>query len=454
MDIQQLISSQKAFFNTNKTKDISFRIQQLQKLEHVLRSNEKALNEAIFEDFKKSPFQNYMSELSLLFHDIHDACKNLKHWSKPQKANTNSVNFPAKSYIQAEPLGCVLVIGAWNYPYQLSFAPAIAAIAAGNTVIIKPSELPIHTSNIMAKLIRENFDPSFFSVVEGGIEETTILINQKFDKIFFTGSTHVGRIVYQAAAKNLVPVTLELGGKSPVFFTETGNIKNGVKRLVWAKFLNAGQTCVAPDYILVHKSIKKEFLKALVEEIKQSCFSFENGNYVQIINEKNMMHLIDLLDKNKIHVGGTYDIEKRYMEPTIMSEVTFSDRVMEKEIFGPILPVIEYNNLDEVIAQVKAQPKPLSCYVFSDDQTQIKKILNEISFGGGAVNDALMHLTNSYLPFGGVGDSGMGSYHGEYGFKTFSHYKGILHKPTWFEAKLKYYPFSKIKLDLLKRIIE
>jgi aldehyde dehydrogenase (NAD+) len=454
MDISKIFQAQKELFNSNKTKDVDFRIQQLKKLESVLRENEKALEDAIYKDFKKSSFQNYLTELSLLYHDIHDACKNLKQWAKPQKVKTTSGNFPAKSYIQPEPLGTVLVIGAWNYPYQLSFAPTIAAIAAGNTVIIKPSELPENTSAAIAKIINNNFDSSFLTVVEGGIEETTELINLKFDKIFFTGSTQVGKIVYQAAAKNLVPVTLELGGKSPAFFTETANIKMGVKRLVWAKFLNAGQTCVAPDYILVHKSIKNEFLTALKQEIQQSSFSLENGNYVQIINRKNIQHLIGLLDKTKICYGGNYDIENRYMEPTIMDNITFDDAVMEKEIFGPILPIIEYVDINNAIAEVKARPKPLSCYIFSENNTVIQKILHEVSFGGGAVNDALMHLTNSYLPFGGVGDSGVGAYHGEHGFKTFSHYKGILHKYNWFEANLKYYPFSQFKLNLLKRFIE
>lgn len=454
MNISQLINTQKDFFNTNKTKNLLFRKQQLLKLEELLRHHEDLLNEAIYKDFKKSAFQNYVSELSLLYHDIHDACKHMKQWASLQKVKTGSANFPAKSYIQPEPLGCVLVIGAWNYPYQLSFAPAIAAIAAGNTVIIKPSELPAHTSKVIAKLVNENFDPAFFYVVEGGIEETTELIHQKFDKLFFTGSTHVGKIVYQAAAKNLVPVTLELGGKSPVFFTETGNLKTGIKRLVWAKFLNAGQTCVAPDYVLVHRSIKKDFLNALVNEIKASDFSFKNGNYVQIINEKNMQHIIRLIDKSKLYYGGNYEEGGRYVEPTILSDIDFDHPIMEKEIFGPILPIIEYDDINKAIAYVKSQSKPLACYVFSNNSMLINKVLHELSFGGGAINDALMHLTNSYLPFGGVGDSGIGAYHGEHGFRTFSHYKGILHKPTWFESKLKYFPFSVRKLKLLKRVLE
>jgi len=326
-------------------------------------------------------------------------------------------------------------------------------MAAGNTIVLKPSELPQNSSSVIAKIINENFDPQYFAVVEGGVPETTELLKQKFDKIFFTGSPTVGRIVYMAAASNLTPVTLELGGKSPAFITESCNMKMSVKRLIWAKYLNAGQTCIAPDYILVHKSVKNKFLQAAKEEIERSEFSFENGNYIQIINERNMLRLAKMLDVNKIYLGGNYNVENRFFEPTILTNVSFDDAVMQEEIFGPILPVIEYENIDEVIALVKERPKPLSCYVFTSDKKIRNKILHELSFGGGAVNDALMHITNSKLAFGGVGNSGIGSYHGESGFKAFSHYKSILDKPTYFESNVKYHPHTQGKLNLAKLML-
>ena len=451
--MEKIVEVQRQFFNSNATKDISFRIAQLQKLESLLRANEELLHQAIYKDFKKSAFENYTTEISLLYHDIKEAIKNIKKWSAKKKVRTNLANLPGKSYIIPEPLGVSLIIGAWNYPYQLSLAPAIAAIAAGNTVMLKPSELPINTSNIMAKLINENFDPQFFKVIEGGVAETQELLDQKFDKIFFTGSVPVGKIVYQAAAKNLIPVTLELGGKSPAIITADCDLKISVKRLIWAKYLNAGQTCIAPDYVVVHKKVKEEFLILAKKEIDQSKFLIEEDNYVQIINHKNLQRLIALIDEDKIYTGGEYNLENRIIEPTILTNVTFEDKVMKDEIFGPILPVLEYDDLDKIIHQIKARPKPLSCYVFTSDKNIKRKILDEISFGGGAVNDAVMHISNSNMGFGGVGESGIGSYHGEHGFRAFSHYKGIMEKPTWIEPNFKYYPHTKSKLKWIKRLI-
>ncbi|MBN2280342.1 MAG: aldehyde dehydrogenase [Candidatus Marinimicrobia bacterium] len=451
--MKALVEKQRNFFNSNKTKDIQFRKEHLIKLRDILKSNEDLLYKAIYDDFKKSEFDTFTNELLLLYLDIKEALHNLKKWSKPKKVRTNLVNFPAKSYIIPKPLGVSLVIGAWNYPYQLSLAPVIPAIAAGNTVVLKPSELPSNTSAAMAKIINENFPEDYFHVVEGGIPVTSELLEQHFDKIFFTGSVPVGKIVYQAAAKNLTPVTLELGGKSPAFITESANLKMTVKRLVWSKFLNAGQTCIAPDYLLVHESIEEKFLEMMKTEIENSHYSFENGNYVQIINERNFHRLIPQIDESKIYFGGRHDVENRYIEPTILHNITFDDKVMEDEIFGPILPVITYTDLDEMIAQVKSKPKPLSCYVYTEDKKVKQKILHEITFGGGAVNDSIMHIANSNLPFGGVGHSGIGSYHGEAGFRAFSHYKSILDKPSWFELGLKYFPQTKGKLNFIKRFL-
>lgn len=451
--IAKTVENQRAYFLSEATKPIDFRVQQLKKLKTVLKAHEQEMIEGIYQDFKKSEFDTYTNELALLYADIDEAIHKIKHWTKVKRMRTNLVNFPAKSYIIPEPLGVALVIGAWNYPYQLSLAPIVPAIAAGCTVVLKPSELPSNTSRIMAKVINENFDPKFLAVIEGGIAETTALLEQKFDKIFFTGSVPVGKIVYQAAAKHLTPVTLELGGKSPAFITEKVNMKMAVKRLVWSKFLNSGQTCIAPDYVLVHRSVKQAFLDALIAEIKATEFGFEAGTFVQIINEKNVDRVAGLIDPAKVYYGGKVDRENRYIEPTVMTDVNFEDKIMLDEIFGPVLPVIEYDNLSDAIRWVKERPKPLSCYIYTEDKAIKNRILSEISFGGGAVNDGVMHITNPHLPFGGVGDSGVGSYHGDAGFKAFTHYKSVLDKPTWIEFNLKYYPHTPFKLKWIKRML-
>lgn len=452
-EYNQLVANQRSFFRSEATKSIDFRVEQLKKLKSVLQKNEAFLMEAIHLDFQKSEFDTYTNELGLVYSDINEAIKKIKRWSKTKRVCTNLMNFPAKSYIIPEPLGVSLVIGAWNYPYQLAFAPVVAAITAGCTVILKPSELPSNTSRAMAKIVNENFNENYFTVVEGGIPETTSILEQKFDKIFFTGSSKVGKIVYQAAAKHLTPVTLELGGKSPAFVTESCHIKMTAKRLVWAKFLNAGQTCIAPDYFFVHRSIKKEFIAAVIAEIQRSAFSLENGNYVQIVNEQNVNRLVQMIDPSKVIFGGKYDVTKRLIEPTIIDNVSFDDAIMQEEIFGPLLPIIEYEDISQAINYVKQGEKPLSCYVFTSNSAIKNRILKEISFGGGGVNEAIMHITTSNLPFGGVGASGMGSYHGEAGFKAFSHFKSIMDKPTWMELNLKYSPRTAGKLNLIKKIL-
>ncbi len=448
--MKNVVSEQRAFFYTHQTKSIDYRLEQLSKLEKLLKSNESLLNEAIYKDFKKSVFDTYATELALIYHDIKYAKKNIYKWSKVKRVGTNFLNFPAKSYIVPEPLGVCLVIGAWNYPYQLTLSPVIAAIAAGNTVVIKPSEIAPHTSSLMAKLINENFDPKYLKVIEGGVAETTLLLENKFDKIFFTGSPQVGKIIYQAAAKNLTPVTLELGGKSPAFITEECNLKMTVKRLVWAKFINAGQTCIAPDYVLVHKSIEKQFLELLKIEIEKEKFSTENGNYTQIINHKNLERLSNMIPSDKVYHGGGVNTLDRTIEPTVLQGVAFDDEVMMKEIFGPILPVLPYEDLEVAISYVNNNPKPLSCYLFSTKKSVKKNILRKISFGGGAINEAIMHIANPKLPFGGVGNSGIGSYHGEAGFKSFTHYKSILDKSNLIELSLKYHPHSERKLSWIR----
>ena len=444
---------QRAYFNQNHTKPVEFRIQQLKKLKELLKNNEKLLYDAIYLDFKKSGFDTYLTEFAVPNNELDIAISHLKSWAKIKRVRTDMVNFPGSSYIIPEPLGVCLIIGAWNYPINLTLTPMISAIAAGNTVVLKPSELTVHTSAALASIINKHFDPAFLIVVEGGIAKTTALLDYPFDKIFFTGSASVGKIVYQAAAKHLTPVTLELGGKSPAIIEKDANLGMAAKRLVWAKFLNAGQTCVAPDYILVHQSVEKELLEKLKLEIRQSNFSLENGNYVQIINEKNLDRLKGLIDKDKIWVGGQIDTEQRTMTPTVLLDVLTTDEIMNEEIFGPIFPVVSYDDLDSAITFIKSKSKPLSLYLFTNSDNVRKKILHEISFGGGAVNEAVMHFSNSRLPFGGVGNSGMGSYHGKAGFDCFSHFKSIYQKPNWFELNLKYYPHTKRKLQLIKFVM-
>ena len=451
--MENIVTKQREYFNTNITKSVDNRINNLFKLRRLLKENEQTFHEAVYMDFQKSAYENYMVELGPVFHEIDLAIKNIKKWAKPRRARTNLINLPAKSYIIPEPLGVTLVIGAWNYPYALTLSPMVAAMAAGNTVILKPSELPPNSSKAMAEVLNSNFDAGYIKVVEGGIPETTELLEQSFDKIFFTGSSAVGKIVYQAAARHLTPVTLELGGKSPAIFTEKSSLKIGIKRLVWAKFLNAGQTCIAPDYILVHKSREKELLEMLKEEINQSAYSTENQNYVQIINQRNTERIINLIDADKVYHGGKHHIESRHIEPTVLSDVSFNDPVMQEEIFGPLLPVISYKKLDDAITQIKSLQKPLACYIFTNDKKIKAKLLHELSFGGGAINDANMHYANSHMPFGGVGNSGIGSYHGKHGFKTFSHCKSVLDKSTLLEFNLKYGPYNSGKNRLIRRIL-
>ena len=453
MNFSQIIKSQRKYFLTQETKSLNFRIKQLKKLKKVLQENEDRLHEAIYKDFKKSAFENQLTELTLIYHEINFAIKNLYKWAKKERVGTDILNFPARSYILKEPLGVTLIIGAWNFPYGLSIIPSVASLAAGNTVIIKPSEIPSHTSQIMAELINSNFEDKFFHVVEGGIPETTALLEQRFDKIFFTGSTRVGKIIYQAAAKHLTPVTLELGGKTPTFFHKDADLETGIKRMVWAKFLNSGQICICPDYVLVHEQIKDTFLKKLVVEIEKHNYAIKKGNYVQIINENNLKRLLKMLNGANIFYGGKHSESDRYLEPTVLHPVNLNEPVMKEEIFGPILPILTYKTLDEAIKITRHLEKPLSCYIYTNSKKVKNRILKEVSFGAGCVNESIMHFANNSLPFGGVGESGFGSYHGKFGFNTFSHHKGVLDKPTWMELNIKYYNYTKFKLKIIKRLI-
>ena len=453
MNYADILQQQKTFFNTHATKDLDFRKAQLQKLKKLVKSNEKLLYDAIYQDFGKSEFETFGTEISFVYKDIDYYLKNLKSFAKPKSVLTNIVNQMGSSKIVFEPLGNCLVIGAWNYPYQLTLTPVIAAIAAGNTCMIKPSELPENTMKAMAKLINENFDPQFLYVVEGGVEETTAILKLRFDKIFFTGSPRVGKIVYKAAAEHLTPVTLELGGKSPAFVTEKADLQIAAKRIVWGKFINAGQTCVAPDYLYVAENIKAKFLKVLIEEIKKRNYTDNVDHYCKIINERNFDRLEKMIDREKVVFGGETNREKRYISPTVLDNVTWEDSVMQEEIFGPILPILTYKNLETAMQTVVEGEKPLSAYLFSNDAKEQELFTEKLSFGGGCINDTLMHLSNDRLPFGGVGNSGIGHYHGKFGFIAFSHQKAILKKSNYLEPELKYPPYSDAKLNILKKLL-
>ncbi|AWN75035.1 aldehyde dehydrogenase [Legionella anisa] len=455
MNIHTVVEEQRKFAAAGQAKNIDFRKQQLQKLKTIVKQNEQLLYEALYADIKKSQFETYLTELAMIYHELDQAIKSVHKWAKPKAKRTELVLQPGRSFILPEPFGTTLIIGAWNYPYQLTLSPLIAAMAAGNTSIIKPSELPQNTSSAMAKIINQNFDPAYLYVAEGGPEVTQELLSFRFDKLFFTGSTAVGKIVAKAAAEHLTPVTLELGGKSPCLVFSDADLKISAQRIVWGKFLNAGQTCIAPDYLLVEESIYQPLLEELKNQINEVIGSnpLMSESYVRIINQKHVQRLKKLIDPQKLFTGGQVIETENYIEPTILKDVSFADEIMKEEIFGPILPVIPFTDLHSVLQEIKLRPRPLSLYIFGKDSTVQKQILREVSFGGGCINDVIMHICNSHLPFGGVGESGMGSYHGEAGFKTFSHFKSILKRNFWFELPIKYRPYSQWKQKIIQALL-
>ncbi|HDK9000429.1 TPA: aldehyde dehydrogenase [Staphylococcus aureus] len=444
--IEQKFYDSKAFFNTQQTKDISFRKEQLKKLSKAIKSYESDILEALYTDLGKNKVEAYATEIGITLKSIKNARKELKNWTKTKNVDTPLYLFPTKSYIKKEPYGTVLIIAPFNYPFQLVFEPLIGAIAAGNTAIIKPSELTPNVARVIKRLINETFDANYIEVIEGGIEETQTLIHLPFDYVFFTGSENVGKIVYQAASENLVPVTLEMGGKSPVIVDETANIKVASERICFGKFTNVGQTCVAPDYILVHESVKDDLITALSKTLRE--FYGQNiqqsPDYGRIVNLKHYHRLTSLLNSAQMNIvfGGHSDEDERYIEPTLLDHVTNDSAIMQEEIFGPILPILTYQSLDEAIAFIHQRPKPLSLYLFSEDENATQRVINELSFGGGAINDTLMHLANPKLPFGGVGASGMGRYHGKYSFDTFTHEKSYIFKSTRLESGVHLPPYK------------
>lgn len=432
--MQSIIAGQRAFFLSNQSKPVAFRRKQLETLRAMIRANEDAMLDAIRADYGKGRTETFLTELFPVYDEIERALASIDLWTAKKPVEGSMLTMQSRNYVLPEPLGVSLVIGPWNYPFQLALAPVVAAIAAGCTIVLKPSELTAHCSAVLAKLVGEHFDPNYFALVEGGIAETTALLGAKFDMIFFTGSVPVGRIVYEAAAKNLTPVVLELGGKCPVIVMPDADLAQTAERLVWAKFLNAGQTCIAPDYVYVHASIYEPFLDAMRAAVDAGQYALANENYVQIVNQRNFDRVARLIDPAKLVLGGQADRETRMIEPTILRDVSWDDAVMQEEIFGPVLPTMAYDDLDPVIETIKQRDRPLALYLFTSDERAKEKVLNEISFGGGCINDAVVQVTNSNMPFGGVGASGTGSYHGEAGFRAFSHYKGIVERDFQAEA--------------------
>jgi aldehyde dehydrogenase (NAD+) len=453
-NIPELLQKQKDFFYTGTTKNIYFRLTQLKELKQLIKTHESAIIQALEADLHKSEFETYATELFII-REIDYAIKHLKNWTKPQKAPLPLKLIQYSAEIIPEPLGNILIIGAWNYPFQLIIAPLVGAIASGNCAIIKPSELAPHTSNFFAEVISKYFDSDYIAVVEGGIETSQELLREKFDHIFFTGSPAVGKIVMAEAAKTLTPVTLELGGKSPCIVDTDINLKHTAKRIIWGKFINAGQTCVAPDYLLVNQAIKPDLIAALKTTIREfySETPANSPDYPRIINQKHFEHLTKLLNNSEIIIGGDTKPDELYIAPTLIDHVSLTDPIMQTEIFGPILPIIEYTDIETAIALINSQLKPLALYLFTRNQALQKHILQNTSSGGVCINDIAMQFAVSSLPFGGVGNSGIGSYHGKASFDTFSHYKSVLKNSFWLDINWRYAPY-KGKLSLLKLIIK
>jgi len=454
-DIIDIVAEQRNFFKTGATKSYQSRIDNLKKLKVALVKYESLLHAALKQDLGKPEFEAYLSETGFSLHDITETIGKLKRWMKPKRTLTSLLTQPGSSRIYYLPLGVNLIIAPYNYPINLTFSPLIAAIAAGNTAVIKTSELTPACSVVTRDLIRETFAPEYIAYIEGEVKETTILLQQKFDHIFFTGSPRVGSIVMTAAAKNLTPVTLELGGKSPCIVHDDAKLDIAVKRIVSSKFLNAGQTCIAPDYVLVQKSVKEEFLSRIKDRIVSVYGenALSSPDFARIVSDNHFQRIGGLIDQGKVLVGGQSDAASRFIAPTVLRDVTLADKIMSDEIFGPVLPVLEYEQLSEVYEIVDQLPQhPLACYLYSESTAIQKEVINTIRSGGACINNCVFHVANHHLPFGGVGKSGMGAYHGFHGFERFSHKKGVLKTATWIDIPLTYAPYGN-KLKILRKII-
>ena len=455
METKLILETQKQYFLTRATRDVRMLKNLLSKLRAEILEKEEAIYEALYKDFKKSKFEAYMSEVGIVISEIDATLKHINSWSKPKRVRAAGLNFPSKDFIYSEPYGTVLIIAPWNYPFQLAVAPLIAAIAAGNTVVVKPSEHTPHTSQILEDILSAVFIPEHVKVIQGGVPETTLLLKERWDYIFFTGSVGVGKIVAKAAAPYLTPLTLELGGKNPCIIDGSMSIQLVAKRLVWGKFVNAGQTCIAPDYLVVHSSVKEELISNLKAEIIKAYGKNPqtSPDYPRIVNTAHLSRLTNMLTDSEVVFGGTYDVSDCYLAPTLIDEPSMDSEVMKDEIFGPVLPILSYETENDIQSILSQYEKPLGFYVFSNNSSFYKKMIETYSFGGGTINDTMIHFGNSKLPFGGVGESGIGTYHGRLGFDTFSHKKGIVIKANWLDIPLRYAPY-KNKLNYLKRLFK
>jgi aldehyde dehydrogenase (NAD+) len=453
--VNQILERQKAFFKTGATRPLVFRLNQLSKLKRAIETYESDLMTALALDLRKPAFESYATEIGFVLSSIGTIEKNLEKWMRDTTVKTPIFQPMSKGFIRKEPYGTVLIMAPFNYPFQLAIEPLIGAIAAGNTAVVKPSEFAVHTEAVLKRMIESTFEPGYVQIVTGDRAVAEALIHAPFDYIFFTGSVPVGKAVMRAASENLVPVTLELGGKSPAIVHEDADLEVAAKRIAWGKFMNAGQICIAPDYVYVHKSVEKALIEKLTEAVLDfyGHFPAKSPDYCRIINQKHFDRLVGLIDHDKVVFGGQYDAEDLFIAPTIMQNVSWRDVVMADEIFGPILPVLTYERLDDALDQIQAHPKPLALYIFSESETVQSHVIDSVSFGGGCINDTISHVSAAQLPFGGVGTSGMGRYHGESSFLTFSHEKSILKKSTKHDLPLIYPPY-KNRLKWVKKLMK
>ncbi|KQS53593.1 MAG: aldehyde dehydrogenase [Flavobacterium sp.] len=435
--------------------EINQRKEKLKKFSHVISLHENDIIEALHKDFGKPAFEAYLTEINVVQSDLKDTIKNIHAWAKPKKVRASILNFPSSDYIYTEPYGKTLIISPWNYPFQLAICPLIAAYAAGNSIVLKPSELTPHTSSLISKIIRETFDVKEVVAVLGDAEIAKSQLAKRWDYIFFTGSPAVGKEIAKAAAGNLTPVTLELGGKNPCIIDKNANLQIAAKRIVWGKFINAGQTCIAPDYLLIHKGVKTKFIRLLQQEIINAYGEDPklSPDFTRIINKKHFLRLVGMIDEAKTITGGIHDEESLYIAPTLIDEPSFDSAIMKDEIFGPLLPLISYENESDLEKIISKYEKPLSLYVFTDDKAFAERAIRKFSFGGGCINDTVVHFSNKRLPFGGVGNSGMGAYHGKKSYDTFSHQKAIVKKATWLDIPLRYAPYGN-KLKVIRKLLK
>lgn len=452
MSMQSIVENQRKYYYKNHTKSVRFRIRQLKKLKLAVETNEKMILEALNKDLEKSEAEAFMTEIGIVYKEFDYVIKHLRSWNSPEKVSGSMMSFPAKNYVYRDPYGVVLILSPWNYPFNLTMMPLIGAIAGGNCALVKPSETSPHTAAIIEKILNYTFSEKYVYCAPADTPHDEVN-KQQYDYIFFTGSTSVGKEIMGIASETLTPVTLELGGKSPVVVDESANIDVAVKRIAWGKFVNAGQTCVAPDHVIIHSSKKQEFIDRMLSEIEERYSdAVHREDYPKIINEKHFKRLSGLLE-NEMVLGGSKNSETQKIAPALMPNSTFESEIMEEEIFGPILPIITYDNLQDLVAYQQTLPKPLAFYIFSENNRNVETLLSRLSFGGGCVNDTLMHLSHHDMPFGGVGASGIGHYHGKYSFDTFTHEKSVVKNSTIIDIPVRYAPFTQAKNKLFRKFL-